>query len=213
MADATTGTKILTQEKIPTFLGITQVIPFSILMSPLFIASYLLISSFFNKNLKGLLYLIGMVIAIFFGNVAKQSLKISAPLSSRGNTVCNMFFTFENNDTLSAPDMNVLLISYSMFYIITNMFVNGNVNLWPIVLFSMLIGMTAFYKYNLGCCTSVDIVSGVLLGLIIGIIYFFIIKSINDATKEDLLYFGKESAVQEKCKKTQTKFVCKPRVV
>ena len=72
--------------------------------------------------------------------------------------------------------MNVLLISYSMFYIITNMFVNGNVNLWPIVLFSMLIGMTAFYKYNLGCCTSVDIVSGVLLGLIIGIVYFFIIK-------------------------------------
>ena len=65
MVDATTETKILTQDKIPTFLGITQVIPFSILMSPLFIASYLLISSFFNKNLKGLLYLIGMVIAIF----------------------------------------------------------------------------------------------------------------------------------------------------
>ena len=98
MTEATTQTQTTTfiQDKIPTFLGITQVIPFSILMSPLFIASYLLISSFFNKNLKGLLYLIGMVIAIFFGNLAKQTLKIPAPLSSRNNTVCNMFFTFED---------------------------------------------------------------------------------------------------------------------
>lgn len=197
---------------VPMFLGLPQVIPFSILMSPVFILTYLLISSFFNADLKGGVYLIGMGFTILFGNMAKGSLGVKGP-NLGNNTVCDMFFTWDRFRGLSAPDMNVLLISFTMFYMIMNMFINGNVNLWPMVLFSLLIGMTSFYKLHLGCSSSIDIVTGILLGLTLGVIYYFIVRSIQVATDYDLLYFGKDSRVQEKCKKTKTKFVCKPKKV
>tara|TARA_B100001142_G_C14235079_1_gene617000 strand:+ start:229 stop:828 length:600 start_codon:yes stop_codon:yes gene_type:complete len=194
-------------------LNIKYLIPFGSMISPLLISSYLVFDSFFNGNIKGIVYLFGVIIASFLGIIARPSLgSITPAISWNGKTdVCNMFGFGDQYNKYSSPDFNTLFLSFTMMYVILNMFLLGTYNFLTLLLFMLMIAVNCFYRIKLYCSHGPDILAGLLFGSILGIIWFFLVKFIQDENGMDLLYFQDDKSTKKKCKVSRTKFKCKQK--
>ena len=176
-------------------LSITTLLYLFFRLSPFIIASYFSLSSVFNQDVKGLIYLAGLLIscfiAVLFGNM------VGGP-DGTANSVCNLI-TIGNGSSFSNIPLGNVMLSYTFAYLAYVIF-SYNIALYNIptlILLPMLMIGDAGWNLMNKCFNGVGILLGLAIGCGIGVFWAYIIQSIG---KPDLFFLNVGSD-QSVCKR------------
>ena len=186
-------------------------IEFFALSSPVIIASYLIMHSFFDKNFKGLIYLAGLMLTAGLSVAIKGMMPAKPWFPEERLPLCSLIDNSIKIDGLkSNPDLHSTLLSFTFIYLILPLLISGDYSdhLPLIITMSIVVAMNAIIKKKLRCTKLSDIIVGWFVGGILGFVYYIIISAVDNK----VLYFSKTDSDAQKCgKKGPNKFVCKPK--
>ena len=154
-------------------------------LAPFIIVCYFSLSSIFNQDIKGLIYLGGLMIACVFGVILGN---LFGSIPEDAGAVCNMI-TIGNNGSFSKIPLGIVMLSYTFFYLLYIMITYNvqNNNIPTIVLFSMLIAGDIVWNFANKCYNPFGILGSLLIGGLFGYIWGIVIDSIG---KPNLLYLN-----------------------
>jgi len=154
-------------------------------LAPFIIVCYFSLSSIFNQDIKGLIYLGGLMIACVFGVILGN---LFGSIPEDAGAVCNMI-TIGNNGSFSKIPLGIVMLSYTFFYLLYIMITYNvqNNNIPTIVLFSMLIAGDIVWNFANKCYNPIGILGSLLIGGLFGYIWGIVIDSIG---KPNLLYLN-----------------------
>ena len=181
------------------------------LLSPYLIPMYLLMSSFFNQDVKALIYLVCLTINALLTGQAAKLLKLDGHESSQNNLCTFGPFSrslFSQNNTIS---INSSIIGFTMGYLVVPMFKNQNINYSILAMFLALFSINGFTQYANKCVKGIGIIIGGIVGFLISYIVIMILES--DKTLKYLLYFNESVNQTNKCKLIKQKYKCKKMVL
>jgi hypothetical protein len=161
-------------------------------LSPVFISVFMLMTSLFNKDFKGFIWLMCSIVGIVI-MMGINTIFLSDQVCP--STINNTIPFFSKYQSLS---LSSFFIMFTLFYLMAPMHYNNDWNYYAIFGFLILFGVDAFTKYTYFCITLVGIFSGSVLGMFFGIMWFFIIKS---AGGDKLLYYNTSSSNNIYCSK------------
>tara|TARA_X000000368_G_C23043936_1_gene718266 strand:+ start:165 stop:890 length:726 start_codon:yes stop_codon:yes gene_type:complete len=203
--------------KTPGYISftLTNLLKFMSVLSPFFLTFFIIMSSVVNNSIvKGLLFLIGLVIITFINYLVKSILREKQ--SPEASPLCNILpFPFvrygrggqENTyGVLSSPVTSTTLLGFISSYLIYPMYINNNVNN-PLLMFLVAILLSnAVIQYWEVCTSMGGIVLGGILGITFGMLYYGIIAG---SGYKDLAYFNEIKSTAQGCNKpTNQKFKC-----
>ena len=157
-------------------------------IAPLLLGFFLIVSSIFNNDIKGLVYLGGVLIASAINVLLNNLFGNPIPPNTNRPANCNLI-TWNWGNTLreDVPAYNSMFISFTIAYLLLPMVLTQQYNIMVVLfLFGLLIidGVTKFYKR----CTSI---LGVFLGSMFGLALGFAWSCLFYYTDHgDLLYFN-----------------------
>lgn len=157
-------------------------------LSPFIIVSYFSISSLFNQEIKGVIYLVGVIFACFATILFGNSLNDDMIVSTSGNPVCNML-TLGSTGTYSRIPLGISILSYTFAYL-TFVIVKYKIvmyNLPTLILFPMLILGDLFWNIKNECFQPFGTIMSLFIGGGVGLLWAFIIDTIK---KPKLQYFN-----------------------
>lgn len=165
-------------------LTITNLFQFVSALTPLLLIFFMVMISIFNQDLKGLVYLAGIlivsVINIFLLNIIKNK------RDETSSTSCNIFNLPFNMTQYNVPSLNSVLISFTMAYLLLPMISSNQMNYVIIAaLFSIFI-IDGISKIMNKCTTSAGVIFGLLTGFLTGSLWYTIFHSTG---YNSLLYF------------------------
>lgn len=151
-------------------------------MSPLFIAVFMLMTSMFNGDVKGFVWLgcviVGIVLIIFLGNTKLFKAEIND--CQKAPAIIDLFSNYPN------LSVSTFFIVFTLTYLILPMYQNKDWNYYVIVGFlAMLVTDTLFKLRN--CTKPIGIFSGFTLGAFLSWISYIIIQT---AGGDKLLYYN-----------------------
>jgi hypothetical protein len=165
-----------------TFSNIVQL--FSI-FAPLFLGTFLVLVSVFNQNIKGLIYLGGVLIASVINYAVSMSIG-SEPIPSEGS-ICNLVeFPFIPN-RYNVPNYNSMFIAFTLMYLLLPMLTNSQVNLWMIGTIVSIFAIDAYVKLQYSCTVPRGITIGGIVGATLGTLWYFLFKFTE---MQSLLFFN-----------------------
>lgn len=217
---------------MPLRFSITNILQFYTFISPILISSFLLLKSTMDYNIKGIVYLVGLSVNYIIGMLVKSlfhnydrkkmdggevgqfqriPIQKNKPFNpGQGGPIRDYCSIFEgpwyNNllTSTSIPSMNAMFHSFTFSYILMGIANNPN---HPGIPFIITLGVTAFfnllYRQKLFCDKIIDIVMGLVLGSTIGLIWYYLILSLNPS----YVYYGKDDSIKQ-CKLSKQKFRC-----
>ncbi len=186
-------------------LNFSNIMQFFSAISPILLVFFLVMISIFNSDIKGLVYLGGILTAslinLFVLNTLKIKSKTIVPPS------CNLIeFPFNLNEYVS-PAFNSMFISFTFVYLFLPMKFISGINYAVLISILSLLVLDAGTKIMGGCTTFSGVALGTLIGMILGIIYFVLLYNTDH---KDLLFFNAEPSNNVICsrpKKQQFKCV------
>uniref|UniRef100_A0A6C0C551 Phosphatidic acid phosphatase type 2/haloperoxidase domain-containing protein n=1 Tax=viral metagenome TaxID=1070528 RepID=A0A6C0C551_9ZZZZ len=185
-------------------------IKYFVLNAPMILAAFTVLASAFNKDIKGLVFMVGGLIIMFVGQFISSSLGRKPP-KNINLEACNMFSSSGWGYEWSSPAPHALFLAYATTYFITSMAFQGNWNWALLGILLVIISTNAFFRINLlNCGTGGDLLFGWGFGMIWGVIWYtamIAVESQNEGVLS-LTYFGDEIGV-DKCKLTKKKFKCR----
>ena len=183
-------------------------------LSPFLISFFFLISSILDQNLKGFVYLIGVILASFsnvfflqyFTNDDLIQAEKSKPMS------CGLLeFPWVVPQT-SVPCTNTIFHTFTLSYLISMMNNSGKFNPSLIIFLSIIFVIDIVSRFNpfstKNCTTGLGIFLGAFIGTAYGAIWFTLWWA---AGIKEVLYYDELSSNNVKCVKSKTKFVCKKK--
>jgi len=213
---------------MPLKNNIFQIINYFVLSAPIFISSTAVLDSFFNQNMKGIVFLFGALVTMFLGNMLAPTFGRKVPNITRGdrvtfNSACNLMDKSSDGwgTEWSSPAPHVLYLAFTISYLILSM-ISGNgiqigiiillgiVFLWSIGLRTAGLGLPI---QSLNCVKKLDVVIGIILGLFFGLIWFASIWAIQNSNDPpyDMLYFNNGGSGPNRCSLKNQTFKCTPR--
>ena len=169
------------------------------LISPFLLAFLMVMISIINSNVKGLIYLLGLIILFIIVFLFQNTLRI--PMD-KTNQFCNIFSISQ----FSVPSFNSALYLYTIIYVLFPMINMQMINFPLIIIFLLLYIMDCIVKYKNKCTSPVGIVMGSILGLIFGITWFLIIRA---SGQTGLLYYDDLVSNKIACSRpTKQNFKC-----
>ena len=172
---------------------------FIAMLGPYMLISFFLLLSFFNQNLKGVIYFVGICLLIIITKIFSVTI---APMMPMKSFKCNMFESTLIGDGLS---FSILVYFFTLGYLFIAMFRNNIMNYPMIVAILLLGGIDIVIKKSNNCTTISTTAISVFLGLLIGFIWSTIIQ--NNAS--DLLYHTDYVSNKVACSMpSQQKFKC-----
>ena len=140
-------------------------------ISPFFVAMFLIVASIFNGDVKGMVYLGGVLIASVV-NLFVMNL-IKSPIDLDASPVCNLLdLPYFNVNMYNSPAFNSTFLGFTAAYLILPMFNNqggsAGANYGVIILLMSLFAIDAVSKVTNKCTNPSGIVFGGILGAIIG---------------------------------------------
>ena len=172
---------------------------FIAMLGPYILISFFLLLSFFNQNLKGVIYFIGICLLIIVTKIFSVTI---APMMPTKSFKCSMFESTLIGDGLS---FSILVYFFTLGYLFIAMFRNNIMNYPMIIAILLLGGIDIVIKKSNNCTTISTSAISVFLGLLIGFIWSTIIQ--NNAS--DLLYHTDYISNKVACSMpSQQKFKC-----
>jgi hypothetical protein len=174
------------------------------LIAPTIIALFILFAGVLNKDLKGLIYIAGLMISLIIGIMIKPFFGGSVPQDA--HAACNIFGDSFPNSNFSNPSLDTLAIAFSAAYLLIPMFVNGTINLTIIISFILVLFTNGMFRLKLTCNQPLDIIIGCLIGLLCGGGFYAFIKEYGG---DKYLFFSNTDSNNVMCDKpSSTKFKC-----
>ena len=186
-------------------LSFSNLLQFFAAISPILLAFCLVMISLFNSDIKGMVYLGGILIACLINLFIMNTLDVKS--EALIPSYCNLVeFPFNLNEYIS-PAFNSMFIAFTLAYLYMPMQYISGMN-YPVILFiTGLLVLDAGTKITGGCTTFGGVALGTLVGFILGLLWFIAFYSTGH---EDLLYFNAEPSNNVICSRpSKQSFKCK----
>jgi len=162
----------------------SNIVQFFAAISSILLAFFMIMISFFNQDIKAIIYLAGAFIAYIF-NISVLKPALGNPLKPERSPTCDII-DIPINNKFDGPSSNSVFIAYTILYLTIPMFENNEINFPLLISILTLLGLDAFYKLKNNCTTAFGVVIGVLVGGLIGTGYYYLITSYG---LKDYTYF------------------------
>ena len=162
-------------------------------LSPTLITFFLVMLSLFNLNMKGIVYLMGVLLAsiicYMFGPLFSDESGSPAP------AMCNLieipFWTQFKN-----PSSSAVHLAFTFAYLSLPMFYNNQINAYLMTTLILLIGIDGITKINNNCTNTTGVFVGIMIGLVLGTIWYSLLAMSN---LEQLLFFDDFNSNKQQC--------------
>ena len=154
-----------------TFSNIVKL--FSI-FAPLFLGTFLVLVSVFNQNIKGLIYLGGVLIASVINYAVSMGIG-SEPIPSEG-TICNLVEFPLIQNRYNVPNYNSMFIAFTLMYLLLPMLSNNQINFWMIGTIVSIFAVDSYVKLQYSCTVPRGITIGGIVGAALGAVWYFLFK-------------------------------------
>ena len=175
-------------------LSFSNLLQFFSAIAPILLVFCLIMISLFNSDIKGMVYLGGMLVASLINLIILNTLKIRHQHDVPH--FCNLIdFPFNINEYTS-PAFNSMFIAFTLAYLYMPMSYISGIK-YPVIIFVFgLLVLDGVTKMMGGCTTFTGIFLGVCVGLILGIGWFALFYNTDH---KDLLFFGAEDSNNVVC--------------
>ena len=164
-------------------------------LAPFIIVSYFALQSLFNQDLKGLIYLIGLLVAsvvtiLIAGILPAEDvpLILTEGTQKLSRAKCNQL-TLGSGQPISKLPLSQTVFGYTLAYLSYFISINNlqTQNIPMFIIFPIIILADIFWNVNNGCFTNIYLISSLILGGLVGALWAMII----DSTKQvNLTYFS-----------------------
>ena len=156
-----------------------------------------------NQDVKGLIYLGGVLIAIFITVACKNMIKKE---SENPAYTCELFDFPGNSSSYTVPSLNSVLIAFTFSYLFKPMQDYNQFNFSIIISILILFIIDAVTKITNNCTPPLGVISGALIGYVIGFVYYTLLKSTGN---QKLLYLNELQSNNVVCSKpSEQQFKC-----
>ena len=187
---------------MPLSLDPGNIMKFATYFSPIFIPSFLLVTSAIEANLKGLAYIVGLMFTYGIGYAPPGWTDTAMP------DYCSVFegpFDHSNIGNVNMPSLVSMFHSFTIIFITLSVATNKSIPIGGI-LFIIGLSINAIIHLFLRKTMLCDSWKGILLGFFVGgglgAAWWAALKAYDPT----LLFFGHDK--QKKCKLGKTKFKC-----
>ena len=164
-------------------------------IAPLLVGFFLVMSSLFNQNLKGLVYLAGVLIATVI-NIPLMN-QIASPVDPNASINCNLV-EIPYLTEFNSPAPSSLFLAFTIAYLVMPMKYNNQMNYTVLAALLCLTGLDAVSKVTNKCTTMGGSFLGMLVGFILGAIWYTLFHT---AGYDSLLYFDELQSNNVVCAK------------
>ena len=172
-------------------------------MSPFLLVFFLIMSSIFNQNLKGLVYLAGLLIAVVI-NIFLMG-QIKSPKLPDAAMSCE-FAGLPILTGYNSPAPTSLVIAFTIAYLVLPMKYNNQMNYVILTALLCLFLLDAITKVNKKCTTGGGSFLGALVGFLLGLMWYTLFHTTG---YDSLLYFGELQSNNVVCKRpSKQSFKC-----
>ena len=184
-------------------LSLTNVFRFISYITPVLLIFFMIMISVFNQDVKGLIYLGGILIAVFLTVITKNMIKHN---SDNPAYTCELFDFPGNSAHYNVPSLNSVLIAFTFAYLFKPMQEYNQYNYSVILSILLLFIIDAVTKLTNNCTPGLGVIAGGLIGYFFGIIYYSILKGTGN---EKFLYLNEMQSNNVVCSKpTEQQFKC-----
>ncbi len=174
-------------------------------ISPFMLAFFLIVGSLFNQDVRGLIYLAGILIATLINSMFMTVIADERP-SDTPALFCSIFNLTDAQTKYTSPSPTTLFIAFTATYLILPMWSNNNINYAVVVFLMALLGIDWVTKVKSGCTSNSGAMLGILTGWLLGTIWYTLILQSGYKT---LLYFDALNSNKVYCKRpSQQTFKC-----
>jgi len=174
------------------------------LLAPVLLCFFLVMSSLFNQNIKGLIYLAGVLMASVINLFLMN--QIQSPKIPDAAFNCNLI-ELPYLTEFNSPSSSSLFIAFTVAYLVLPMFYNNQMNYVILASLLCLFGLDAVTQVTNKCTTKAGSFFGALVGFLLGALWYTIFKA---AGYESLLYFDELVSNNVSCSRPSTQtFRCK----
>ena len=166
-------------------LTFSNIVQFFSIFAPLFLGTFLVLVSVFNQNIKGLIYLGGVLIASVINYVVSMTIG-SEPVPGEGS-ICNLVEFPLIPNRYNVPNYNSMFIAFTLMYLLLPMLTNSQVNLWIIGTIVSIFAIDAYVKLQYSCTVPRGITIGGIVGAALGSLWYFLFKFTD---MQSLLFFN-----------------------
>ena len=158
-------------------------------LAPFIIVCYFALSSLFNQDMKGLIYLVGLLFACFVTFLLGHTLPLSFTIGENDafpdlpklvSPVCNII-TIGKDGSFSRLPLGITILSYTFFYllfVIIKYKLTLN-NLPTLIFFPILILADFIWNVMNNCYTTLGIILSLFAGGLMGIVWSSVILRLN----------------------------------
>jgi hypothetical protein len=184
-------------------LTLSNILQFFSFIAPTLLIFFLFLASLFNQNLKGLVYIAGILMASI-GNVILMNIVGSERYEDEAFS-CSLFdipFVSKYN----SPYPTTLIIGFTIAYLVMPMRYNNSMN-YPVLAFLLALLVLDIYTKVQNKCTSYPgAMLGGFVGALSGLIWYGLFKITG---YQSLLYFDELRSDKVMCAKaSEQKFKC-----
>ena len=174
------------------------------LMAPSIVSLFILFGSLINQNLKGIIYLSGLILTLIFGILLKPF--FGGKIPTEASNACNLYSDAFPNSQWSSPCLDTLSLVFTAIYLLSAMMQYKTLNWSVIVSLFLITGLNGLFRYQLHCNKSMDIIVAVLVGILTGVGYYSLVSIYGG---EKYLFFATNPSNKTVCNKpSDQKFKC-----
>jgi hypothetical protein len=179
-------------------LSASNLFQFFSTISPILLGFFLLMISLFNLNIKGLVYLGGILIGSFIWILLVNLIKF--PAFQDRHATCDLIDWPFNQSAFNSPSYTSYFIAFTFIYLFLPMYYSEEINYGVVIFILILFFSDAITKVNKLCTPPSGPMIGGLLGLFLGFGWFSILHS---SGHDDLLYFNEMNSNSVVCKRPE----------
>ncbi len=153
-------------------------------LAPFIIVSYFGLQSIFNQDLKGVIFLIGLlvtsVITVIVGNILPMQTKNDGVMSDFARKICNQL-TIGSNGPVSKLPLSQTVFGYTLAYLSYFIGINNltSQNIPTFIIFPLLIVADIIWNTTHGCSTNILLLTSLIIGGVLGTLWGMIIEATN----------------------------------
>lgn len=166
------------------------------ILSPIIVVFFIVMSSLFNQDLKGLVYLAGILIASIINLLLMYQLK--SEHTPNPGEVCSLIDIPIYNSAYDSPAPSSMIIAFTAAYLIVPMIFNSQMNYIVFAFFLIIFGIDGFYKLSVNCTKTSGVIIGGITGAFLGLSWFILFHSTG---YDSLMYFNDFQSNNVMCSK------------
>lgn len=184
-------------------LNITNILKFLSLISPFLIVFFMVVISIFNQDIKGVIYISGILISLFINVILMNMIK--NPVNNERSTTCELFELPFGISSYDIPYSNSVIIAFTLAYLMLPMIEQDDIN-YVLFGFLMFVFLMDGYTKVIDMCTKpLGVFLGGLVGLLLGTSWYYLMKMGG----RSLVFFEELSGNDVKCSRpSKQRFVC-----